>query len=79
MTMCEQPGQLRKVSLLLQIKLGLAEAKAASGGASNCLLLSEAAPTEVCLKLAEKTLVRSRLRGSVEHSRSPWEGGAIRE
>src|SRR5580700_5537988 len=33
--MCEQPGQLRKVSLLLQIKLGLAEAKAAPGAASN--------------------------------------------
>jgi hypothetical protein len=33
--MCEQPGQLRKVSLLLQIKLSLAEAKAAPGAASN--------------------------------------------
>ena len=33
--MCEQPGQLRKVSLLLQIKLGLSEAEAAPGAASN--------------------------------------------
>src|SRR5258708_30254884 len=34
--MCEQPGKLRKVSLLLQLKLSLAEPKAAPGAASNC-------------------------------------------